>query len=343
MERLANIQVGMAGDRVLARMNMSGLSGQTRQGFASARNSADVAFRKDSDRKVILIENDQPRKLINVHLVDGITDRTVLRQGGNMGVKHLAQGHGVQFIYNRNHMQVDVGLIGGTGVGSVLAELPGVAVHVPTRFGMVRGKQVEISGRRALVLSRHSAGHSVPPHRVNYRAMATGLASLGAKHCLATAAVGSLKPEIPVGTLVACSDFLDLSGRNLTLHDENVVHTSFANAFGPKSRRAILDGARACQETVHDGGVYLGLNGPRFETPHEIQMLSQFGDVVGMTAASEAIVMREAGIEYGLLAIVTNLGEGLGGVVEHELVGHAMLDLGPRAVRILESAVGALP
>jgi 5'-methylthioadenosine phosphorylase len=240
-------------------------------------------------------------------------------------------------------MTAEVGLIGGTGVGNLLALEGGAPVHVPTPFGMARGRLVSIEGRSTFLLSRHSAGHSVPPHKVNYRAMASALAQLGARYCLATAAVGSLDLQRPVGSLLVCSDFLDLTFRNITLHDEQVVHTPFAQPFGLDTRQALLAGAEAAGAQVMDGGVYVGLNGPRFETPHEIRLLGQIGDVVGMTAASEAITMKEAGVQYGLLAIVTNMGEGLGGDVQHGLVSQAMTGLGPKAVAILKQAVGALP
>ena len=216
-------------------------------------------------------------------------------------------------------------------------------MHIPTPFGVARGKAMEIEGRTTLLLSRHSAGHSVPPHRVNYRAIASALAQVGAKYCFATAAVGSLSPSAPVGTLFVCSDFIDLSGRNLTLYDSDVVHTPFAQPFGAAARSAMLAGAKLIGTQVQDGGVYIGLNGPRFETPHEVRMLASIGDVVGMTASSEAIAMKEAGIEYALLAVATNMGEGLGGVVEHGIVGDTMKELGPKAVAILKRAVGALP
>ena len=239
-------------------------------------------------------------------------------------------------------MQAQVGLIGGTGVGSLLAGLPGRSVFVPTEYGVVRGRLVDMASRSVFVLSRHSAGHSVPPHLVNYRGMATALKSLGVSHCFATAAVGSLKPDLEIGAFLVCSDFVDFTNRNLTLYDRGVVHTPFPVAFGASSRAALLEGAKSANASVKDGGVYIGLNGPRFETPQEIQLLAQFGDVVGMTAASEAIVMKEAGVEYGLLAIVTNMGEGIGGAVEHELVGKEMKQKGPEALAIIEKAIGVL-
>lgn len=240
-------------------------------------------------------------------------------------------------------MKVEAGLIGGTGVGSLLAREPGIPVHIPTVAGLVKGKVISIEGREVVLLNRHSANHSVPPHLVNYKAMALALKKLGARYCFASAAVGALNTTLSVGEFMVCSDFLDLTGRNLTLYDRSVIHTPFAQPFGPAIRAALLAAGKQLDMNLRDRGVYVGLNGPRFETPHEIQTLKQAGDVVGMTASSEAVLMKEAGIEYGVLAIVTNLGEGLGGAVEHGLVGDVMKRLGPKAVDIFKLATRNLP
>jgi 5'-methylthioadenosine phosphorylase len=137
-------------------------------------------------------------------------------------------------------MQADVGLIGGTGVGERLAALGGSPVHVPTSEGVVRGRLLEFEGVRLYLLSRHSAGHQVPPHLVNYRGMALALEALGVGACLSTAAVGSLRRDWGPGTLIACSDFIDLSGRNQTLFDRTVVHRDFSEPFSHLVRDAIL-------------------------------------------------------------------------------------------------------
>ncbi|MBN9501300.1 MAG: hypothetical protein BGO01_05360 [Armatimonadetes bacterium 55-13] len=236
-------------------------------------------------------------------------------------------------------MKVDAGLIGGTGIGSILSNEPGVGVHIPTPEGLVRGKIIELERKTIFLLSRHSAGHSVPPHKVNYKAMSLALKYLGARACFASAAVGSLKENYQVGQLVVCSDFLDLTGRNLTLFDHSVTHTPFPKPFGPAARQSLLAAAKQLGINLHTEGVYVGLNGPRFETPHEIQILQKMGDLVGMTASSEAVLMKEAGIEYGLLAIVTNMGEGLGGEVEHAIVGEVMSRIGPRVIEIFKQAI----
>ena len=207
-------------------------------------------------------------------------------------------------------MTIDVGIIGGTGVGSRLAELGGRPIHFPTPYGLLRGRVFEHEGRRIMALQRHAAGPKLPPHRIAYRAIAWGLARLGARACFASAAVGSLRPEWPPGTLVVCSDFLDLTGRRLTLHSRRVFHQDMTHPF--PARDLLLEACRTQGEDAIDGGVYVCGDGPRYETPQEIRTMSGLGgDVVGMTAASEAILLREAGVPYACLAVVTNLAAGL--------------------------------
>lgn len=234
-------------------------------------------------------------------------------------------------------MRVDVAIIGGTGTGEHLLQMEGFPLHIPTPVGLLRGRLVDSNGIRILVLNRHSAGHKVPPHRVNYAAMAHALRQVQAKACFSTAAVGCLRREWPAGTLVACSDFWDLTYRNLTLHHRTVEHCDFSDPFGPKGRRAILDAANELGYPIQPDGVYVAENGPRYETPQEIRVIRQLGgDLVGMTASTEAILMREAGIDYSCLAIVTNLAAGISETpLSHEEVVDEMKRSGPKAVKIL--------
>jgi 5'-methylthioadenosine phosphorylase len=106
--------------------------------------------------------------------------------------------------------------------------------------------------------------------------------------------------------VAVCTDLLDLTARRLTLWDRDVRHTDFSDPF-PAARdlAEASDGAQA-------EAVYVGCDGPRYESPAEVRMLARLGgDVVGMTAATEAVLLREAGVPYGCLAVVTNFGAGL--------------------------------
>ena len=241
-------------------------------------------------------------------------------------------------------MQVDAAIIGGTGMGDRLMRLGGKALHVPTAAGVMRGRLVHVEGRSVFLASRHSVGHKVPPHRVNYAALALGLRALGVGVCFSTAAVGSLRADWERGSFAVPSDFLDVTGRNLTLFERQVVHTDFSEPFATRARNAILDGARACGVVAHDGGVYVCGNGPRYETPFEIELYKRVGgDVVGMTAASEAVLMREAGVTYACLCVVTNLAAGMEAeALDHQDVVREMDRAGEQAVAVLRAAISGL-
>ncbi len=234
-------------------------------------------------------------------------------------------------------MQFDVALLGGTGIGSRLVALGGKPVHIPTPHGTIRGRHLEYQGANLLLLSRHSAGHKVPPHKVNYVGMATALQQLGVKYCLASAAVGSLRKDWGPGTLVACSDFFDFTGRFATMYDKTVVHTDFTYPFAESVRGALMATAAVEGLILEPKGVYLGGNGPRYETPGEILYYASIkADLVGMTASSEAIVMREAGVDYGCLAVVTNLAAGISDQqLSHQEVEDEMNRSGEKAVKLM--------
>jgi 5'-methylthioadenosine phosphorylase len=139
--------------------------------------------------------------------------------------------------------------------------------------------------------------------------------------------------------MVACSDFTDPSGRNLTLFSDAVQHTDFGQPFSARVIRAFVSSGREMGVTVQPSGTYINSNGPRYETPNEIRLLEHVGDIVGMTAASEAIVMREAGIEYGCLAVVSNLAAGLADVeLSHADVVRQMKESGATALNVLLGA-----
>lgn len=241
-------------------------------------------------------------------------------------------------------MRVDVGIIGGTGIGERLLALGGSPLFVPTVWGVLRGRYIEHRGVNLFVVGRHSAGHRVPPHKVNYRAMAVGMKQLGVAACLSTAASGSFRQEWMPGTLVACSDFLDFTGRFPTLFDRSIQHTDFTAPFSERARAALISAASQLGYSIQGHGVYLSDNGPRFETPAEIEMYKSLGaDLAGMTAASEAILMHEAGVEYGCLAIVTNLVAGISpDPISHQEVLDEMQRSGAKAVEVLLRAALSL-
>lgn len=238
-------------------------------------------------------------------------------------------------------LKCDAVVIGGTGIGERLAGLGFKAVHIPTAYGMQRGLFGEFEGARILAVQRHSAGHKVPPHMINYRAIADAASRVNAKAVFASAAVGSLRADWSPGTLVCCDQFIDLTCRSVTMHEREVRHIDFSHGFA--AHPALLNSAREQNADVQDAGIYVGLDGPRYETPAEILMLQRLpGDVVGMTASTEAEVIQEMGIPYACLAIVTNLGAGMtAGELNHGEVTDVMKLHGEKVVKILFGACKA--
>ena len=235
---------------------------------------------------------------------------------------------------------VQIGIIGGTGIGERLLALGGTPIEIDTPYGTVAATRLPRGTHDLILFSRHSAGHKVPPHRVNYRGLASAMKQLEVTACISTAAVGSLNLEWGPGTLVLCDDFLDFTARNLTMFDETVEHRDFSDPFGPAPRAAISAAAAAQGVSIQPKGTYLCANGPRYETPAEIRLYQQWGaDVVGMTAASEAILMREANVPYACVAIVTNFGCGLSSTpLDHSEVVDEMLRTGETVVTLLLAA-----
>lgn len=202
-----------------------------------------------------------------------------------------------------------VALIGGTGV----QQLPGWVPSIEHCYeGEVYLWEGTLHGEPALLLPRHSKGHKVPPHRIPHARHVQLLKELGVQAVLATAAVGSLRPDWTSGTLAVLSDFLDFTRAVNTLYDDTVVHTDFSEPFSPLLRARLLQAAEELGLTVQPQAVYVCVPGPRYETPAEIRMFRQLGgDVIGMTVVPEAVLCREAGIHYAAVAVVTNLGTGL--------------------------------
>jgi 5'-methylthioadenosine phosphorylase len=162
-----------------------------------------------------------------------------------------------------------------------------------------------------VLLNRHGPTGTTPPHMINHRANLRALADLGYRDVVALSSVGSLKKDLVPGTLVSCSDYVGLIGGPATYFDTELKGgaPAIANNLLPD-----LLGKLAPEFTIHTGKVYVQTRGPRFETKAEIRIIAQWGDVVGMTAAHEADLCTELGLNYNSLAIVDNYANGLEGV-----------------------------
>ena len=198
-----------------------------------------------------------------------------------------------------------IGIIGGTGVYEIVTmgdEIDKKVLKTPY------GNSPEISifnlhERKVAFMSRHSKGHSKPPHMINYRANIYAMKKLGVDRIIATNAVGSLEREIEPGDFVLPDDFIDFTKlRNGTFYDNRTVHIDVTDPYCSELRKIISSSGK-----VVNGGVYVCTEGPRFETPAEIQMFRILGGtVVGMTGLPEAVLARELEICYASISTVSN-------------------------------------
>ncbi|MBX7076106.1 MAG: S-methyl-5'-thioadenosine phosphorylase [Methanobacteriaceae archaeon] len=203
-----------------------------------------------------------------------------------------------------------IGIIGGTGVYDIANKADNEEKKiVKTEYGANPEVSIlEIEGKKVAFLPRHSAGHSHPPHMINFKANISALKKLGVNQIIATNSVGSLNLDIGPGSIVAVDDFLDFTVlRDKTFYDNKVVHVDVTEPYCNRLREKIISNG-----DVVPYGTYVCTEGPRFETPAEIKMFQKFGgDVVGMTGLPEVVLAREKEICYSSICIVSNYGSGI--------------------------------
>ena len=171
-------------------------------------------------------------------------------------------------------------------------------------FGTIRGETVAF-------LARHGYGHTIPPHKVNYRANLWALAQYKVEYVLGIASVGGIRPDLGPGKLAVPDQIIDYTyGREFTYFhgdDRSVVHVDFTQPYCSALRERVLKAAALSGEPIVAGGTYAATQGPRLETAAEINRIERDGaDMVGMTGMPEAGLARELGLCYAAIAVVVN-------------------------------------
>lgn len=246
-------------------------------------------------------------------------------------------------------MTLDLAVIGGSGLYQ-FEGLENAERHaVETPFGPASGDVVigDFHGKRLGFLARHGESHTVPPHRVNYRANLWALHSLGARRIVAVNAVGGIRDDMGPRALVVPDQIIDYShGRYTSFNDvegAEVKHIDFSEPYTESLRQAILAAARAEGLVIIDGGCHGVTQGPRLETRAEIARMRRDGcDLVGMTGMPEAALARELELEFACLALVANFAAGAGDEAEisiAEIFAHlaaATANVPPILARLLQ-------
>jgi len=205
-----------------------------------------------------------------------------------------------------------MGFIAGSGIYEGLIE-DEKELKVKTRYGSVNLVEGFLSGRKAYFIARHGKDHSIPPHKVNYRANIQALHDLGVRRVIGINTVGSLKTHVKPGELVIPYQFMDFTkNRPSTFYENEVVHVDMTDPFCPELKKALETVLLDLDYPYHVGATYICTEGPRFETMAEIKMYIHLkADVVGMTLVPECILAREREMCYASICTVSNFAAGI--------------------------------
>ena len=207
--------------------------------------------------------------------------------------------------------KVTLAVIGGSG----LYDMPGLKntteKEIKTPFGkpsapIILGK---LEGQQVAFLARHGIGHHITPSEVNYRANIYALKSLGVERVVSISACGSLREDFAPEHIVIPDQLFDnTKGRDRTFFGEGlVVHVSVADPFCADLSAQLAEASRETKATVHKGGSFITIEGPRFSTKAESHTFRSWGmSLIGMTTSPEAFLAREAELCYAVMAHVTD-------------------------------------
>jgi len=238
-----------------------------------------------------------------------------------------------------------IAIIAGSGLETSFSVRESSGIDTP--YGFVNISMLDMSGRVIVFLQRHGPAHSVPPHRINYRANIFALKKADVEFVIATNAVGSLRRRIRPGDFIVPDQMIEFTKlRPSTFfegEDGRVIHTDMTEPYSVTARNELV---KSCQERgwrVHTSGVYVCAEGPRYETPAEITMFRRLGgDIVGMTGYPEAVLAKELGLKYATLCVATNYAAGLQQRISHDEVVELMGKSMGKVKQVVEDTVTAL-
>ena len=208
-------------------------------------------------------------------------------------------------------MSVKIGVIGGSGFYQMEGLSDIEKMDLDTPFGNPSDSLIlgTIEGKQVVFLPRHGVGHRLLPSEINVRANIYALKSLGVEWVISVSAVGSLKSEIEPRHFVIPDQLFDYTKNRVSTFfgEELAAHVSLAHPFCPILSEILYDAGTEVGVTTHKGGTYICMEGPAFSTQAESNVYRQLGfDVIGMTAATEAKLAREAELCYATLACSTD-------------------------------------
>jgi 5'-deoxy-5'-methylthioadenosine phosphorylase len=213
----------------------------------------------------------------------------------------------------------EIAIIGGTGMTSLESLEIIRREMVQTPYGEPSGPLTHgrLCGHDVLFLARHGYGHTIPPHKVNYRANLWALKESGVEHIIAIAAVGSIRKDFVPGSLVLPDQIIDYTwSRDNTFFEDGlkgVTHVDFTWPYCLEMREKLSEAAALAHIELPATATYGAVQGPRLETAAEIDRMERDGcDIVGMTGMPETALARELELCYASCAVVANMAAGRG-------------------------------
>ena len=206
-----------------------------------------------------------------------------------------------------------IGVIGGSGLYKMSEITDRSAVTIDTSFGKPSDDIVigTLRDKRVAFLPRHGNGHIHTPTTLPYRANIFALKLLGVKSIISVSACGSLREDYAPGHIVIPDQLFDNTksdrGGRTFFSSGLVAHVGVADPFCTELSDLLFSAVQTAGGTVHRGGTFVTIEGPRFSTRGESEIFRQLGcSIIGMTTSPEAYLAREAEIAYATIAHVTD-------------------------------------
>lgn len=237
-----------------------------------------------------------------------------------------------------------IGIIGGSGVYDILENKEYKKVYTP--FGATSDLIAigKIANKEVAFIPRHGSKHTIPPHLVNNKANIWALKELGVERIVSICATGSLKEYYEPGDIVIPDQFIDFGKSVETFYDGGkVFHVSMADPFCPELKEIASNILKDYKIKFHDKGTYVRISGPQFSTRAASRIYRTFGDIIGMTGASEAILARELAICHLIIAAITDYDVWAERPVSAEDIIRVMKENEDKIKRVIKSLVMKIP
>jgi 5'-methylthioadenosine phosphorylase len=242
----------------------------------------------------------------------------------------------------------EIGVFGGSGFYELIDNPREFKVSTPYGSPSSPIMHGEIGGKTVAFLPRHDKDHSLPPHKINYRANVWAMKEIGVKRIIGPNACGSLQADVVPGDFVICDQFVDrTNGREDTFYDGPITtHISAADPYCPTMRETAIETAGRLGIKAHPTGTVVVIQGPRFSTRAEsVWFASQGWEVINMTQYPECYLARELEICYCNISLITDHDAGAEGAepVTNEEVIRVFNENNSKVKKMLYEMIPALP